>query len=236
MMKCLRKKLVTALIAALSITACAATQPTMNNKSEKNKTAPVPNDRYKGIGITELYKAGSITPITGLLCYIDDRPLSCSPIVTFRGRDHSSYPGQLPLPKKIRMIWHEKPDGFFEDKDIPYDTLVDGKSPYNGGKVLGDYTVPFAERLPDEVLDAVRAGKGGLRLKIRLHEKGVLIGWDLEGAPYPTKYIDSDGDFYHTRFSMAGGDFQEAWIYNGIAVKKGWYIHPITKERIETDF
>lgn len=33
-----------------------------------------------------------------------------------------------------------------------------------------------------------------------------------------------------------GGDFREAKIYNGIAVRKGWYIHPRTGERIEADF
>jgi len=34
----------------------------------------------------------------------------------------------------------------------------------------------------------------------------------------------------------AGGDFQEAYIYNGKVLRKGWYIHRKTGERIETDY
>jgi hypothetical protein len=35
---------------------------------------------------------------------------------------------------------------------------------------------------------------------------------------------------------MADGDFQEARIFNGQVIRKGWYIHPKTKQKIETDF
>jgi hypothetical protein len=35
---------------------------------------------------------------------------------------------------------------------------------------------------------------------------------------------------------MAGGDFQEATVFNGKVLRKGWYIHPKTGQKIETDF
>jgi hypothetical protein len=37
-------------------------------------------------------------------------------------------------------------------------------------------------------------------------------------------------------YSMAGGDFREAEIFNGIAIRKGWYIDKKTGQKIETDF
>jgi hypothetical protein len=37
-------------------------------------------------------------------------------------------------------------------------------------------------------------------------------------------------------YEAVGGDFREAEIVNGIAVRKGWYIDPKTGQKIETDF
>jgi hypothetical protein len=134
-------------------------------------------------------------------------------------------------PKTIRVQWRDgyvpgagpeqKPGGLFEKK-------VDGA--FYGGTILGDYTVPVADRIPDALIADWRKGKmGGFRLKIRLHEDGPLVGWDL------SDFVEA----WHV-----GGDFQEArLIFEGDRVKratkrwtKGWYIHPKTKERIETDF
>ena len=97
-----------------------------------------------------------------------------------------------------------------------------------GGTVLGDYTIPVASRIPDALLEEKRRNGSGFRLKIRIHPDGPLIGWDLERAPGSAP----DGSNFH----HAGGDFQEAHIYQGKVLRKGWYIHPRTAERIETDF
>ncbi|NBD22240.1 hypothetical protein GTZ97_16415, partial [Aquabacterium fontiphilum] len=43
--------------------------------------------------------------------------------------------------------------------------------------LLFDVEVPVADRIPDELLDELRRGGGGLRIKIRLHREGVLLGW-----------------------------------------------------------
>ena len=99
---------------------------------------------------------------------------------------------------------------------------------FYGGTVLGDYTVPVASRIPESLLEERRKNGGGFRLKLRIHPDGPLIGWDLSGK------LASGPD--GSRFRHAGGDFQEAYIYNGKVLRKGWYIHPKTGERIETDF
>lgn len=77
------------------------------------------------------------------------------------------------------------------------------QGPWGGqyfGPARGDYTIPIASRIPDEVLQEIRKGGGGLRLKFRLKPDGVLFGWDIErfsgGLP---------------RHSMPGGDFLETW-------------------------
>ena len=93
---------------------------------------------------------------------------------------------------------------------------------FYGGTVLGNYTVPVAARIPDDLLDAMRKGVGGFRLKIRIHPDGPLIGWDLSRG-FNLQYF-------------AGGDFREADIENGKVLRKGWYIHPKTGQKIETDF
>jgi hypothetical protein len=76
--------------------------------------------------------------------------------------------------------------------------------------------------IPDDLLDAMRRGVGGFRLKIRIHKDGPLIGWDLSRG-FNLQYF-------------AGGDFREADIENGKVLRKGWYIQPKTGQKIDTDF
>ena len=76
------------------------------------------------------------------------------------------------------------------------------------------------------LLEDKRRNGGGFRLKIRIHPDGPLIGWDLERG------IGTGPD--GSKFHHAGGDFQGAYIYQGQVLRKGWFIHPKTGERIET--
>ena len=141
-----------------------------------------------------------------------------------RGRFRGSYGADFGVPKFLRVEWRDKiemePDGALK-RGLPGDAFY-------GGTILGNYTVPVAARIPDSLLEDKRRNGGGFRLKIRIHPDGPLIGWDLERAPGSAP----DGSKYH----HAGGDFQEAYIFNGKALRKGWYIHPKTGERFETDF
>ena len=96
------------------------------------------------------------------------------------------------------------------------------------GISASNYTVPIASRIPESLLEDRRRNGGGFRLKIRIHPDGPLIGWDLERGVG----TGPDGSKFH----HAGGDFQEAYIYNGKVLRRGWYIHPKTGQRFETDY
>lgn len=145
-----------------------------------------------------------------------------------RNRSIHSYGAEFGVPVTLRAMWRregERVGGVLQDPIRGTDVY----GIYEGGTVEGDYTVPVAERIPDELLTELRRNKHvGFRLKLRLHDAGLLVGWDLA----------SPVDRIHV-----GGDFQEAHIvYEGDLRNpskrwlNGWYIHPKTGERIETDF
>lgn len=144
----------------------------------------------------------------------------------------SSYGSEFGVPKTIRAVWRTG-DGIVNE----------GDGGYSGGTIAGDYTVPVASRIPDELLESLRKEGGLFRLKIRLADNDVLIGWDIErkiSQQELKKVQDSrlNGvlQYYASPYHMAGGDFREAQIYNGLVVRKGWYIDKKTGQRIETDF
>ena len=139
-------------------------------------------------------------------------------------RANSSYGADFGVPKFLRFEWRDKIE--MEPRGALKRGLPDGA--YYGGNILGNYTVPVASRIPDALLEDKRRNGGGFRLKIRIHPDGPLIGWDLERGVG----TGPDGSKFH----HAGGDFQEAYIYNGKVLRKGWFIHPKTGRRIETDY
>ena len=141
-----------------------------------------------------------------------------------RGNFIGSYGAEFGVPKFLRVEWRDRiemePDGALK-RGLP-------GAAFYGGNILGNYTVPVASRIPDALLEDKRRNGGGFRLKIRIHPDGPLIGWDLERGVG----TGPDGSKFH----HAGGDFQEAYIYNGKVLRKGWFIHPKTGRRIETDY
>jgi hypothetical protein len=170
--------------------------------------------KFRGIQGGELF-VDAITEVRGVNILNDNGDyFYASGSLSLRNQSRHAYSSHFGMPRNIRVIWRDDYTPRQRDPSIP-------SWMYTGGTVLGDYTVPVASRIPEDLLDAVRARKGQLRLKIRIHPDGPLIGWDLLTA------VSTD---------MAGGDFREAKLDNGIVVRKGWYIHPRTKEKIETDF
>ncbi len=139
-----------------------------------------------------------------------------------RGRFRGSYGADFGVPKFLRAEWRDPESSF----------RAEGRNgAMLGGTIIADHTVPVASRIPDELLEERRKNGGGFRLKIRIHPDGPLIGWDL-ALSWRTHGLAPDGSTYH----FPGGDFQEAFIYNGKVLRKGWYIHPKTGERFETDW
>ena len=129
---------------------------------------------------------------------------------------NAAYGGYFPIPVTIRATWRE---GDFKPL---------GQGRWEGGTIAGDYTVPVAGRIPDELLDYIRKNGGALRLKIRLYDKGVFIGWDVEER-YTTQYGSG------LRNVMAGGNFKEVDIYGGKVRGQGWYIGKDGK-KVFTDY
>lgn len=102
----------------------------------------------------------------------------------------------MPIPKVVRATWRE---GKFES--------VYGGS-WKGGTIIGDYTVPVAERIPDSILDYIRQNGGALRLKIRLKDDGILIGWDVERSlPIPGCKPGDAAVCTSLHYFLPGGDF-----------------------------
>ncbi|MBR0567336.1 hypothetical protein J5J83_14530 [Azoarcus sp. L1K30] len=129
-------------------------------------------------------------------------------------------PGYVPVPRTVRVIWRDVTAKY---KD---------HCQYEGGAILGDYTVPIADRIPDAVLDEIRNNGGALRIKIRLADDGVLIGWDIERII--TKENWRPGMYGVIDYRMAGGDFKERRRdENGNYT--GWYIDK-NGRKIETDY
>lgn len=158
-----------------------------------------------------------------------------------RGASHSGYGGsaagdRLAVPRHLRMIRYP------EDAKM----LNAYKAPYFDGPPLVDVTVPVAERIPEETLDDLRNSGGVFRLKLRIHPETLLVGWDIERRPgdFPGRKDTSGIPIYvPPQYSNIGGDFCEQQLVYGFVnghptriVKRGWYIDPETKQRIETDY
>ena len=133
-----------------------------------------------------------------------------------------------PVPERARILWRDS-DKFASD----------GRAIYVGN-ILGDETIEVGSRIPQELIDDLkRDPRGNLRLKFRMSKDGTLFGWDIQRRPgYDPSLRDPQGRHIHfpAVHSFAGGDFREAEIYNGKVLRRGWYIHPKTGQRFETDY
>ena len=86
-----------------------------------------------------------------------------------KGGSTSSYGGDdFVMPKTVRMMW------FSECSRVKRNVLA--PPAFEGGSVLADVTVPVASRIPLDALDEARKKGAGLRLKMRVHPGGELIG------------------------------------------------------------
>ena len=155
-----------------------------------------------------------------------------SPSLLGRGGGNLSFFGpSLPIPKTVHVVWREGAEAAWG---------ADGGIEWEGGTIAGDYTIPVAERIPDDFLNAARRLRAAVRIKIRVTDKGVLLGWDLERSiPIPGKDYtgcpNRRGCERALEWIMPGGDFKEARIDNGKVAERGWYIGPDGR-KVETDF
>jgi hypothetical protein len=144
--------------------------------------------RFKGIGLIMVVDAVPGAEMREVEFYDDKgQRVYASSLVARRNREVLSF-GSVRAPLTIRAVWRE---------GAGWDAV---RKVWNEGRVVGDYTIPVAERIPEDVLADIRAKGGGLRLKFRLKPDGVLFGWDIE------RKADL-GDV--SKFDMPGGVFLE---------------------------
>lgn len=144
--------------------------------------------RFRGVGIVLVVDAVPKAEMAGVVFYDDwEQRIYASSIVAKRNRSVMALGGTR-IPVTVRALWRDRPKPVWgRHGAIDYE-----------GAIIGDHTIPVAERIPDEVLRDIRAKGGALRLKFRLKPDGVLFGWDIER---PGGGI--------SRFDMPGGDFLE---------------------------
>ena len=115
------------------------------------------------------------------------------------------------IPIRLKVTWREQ-DPLNPIINRGMDTGVYSEA-WSGGKITGSFEIPVAERIPDELLDDLRRDrKGSLRIKIRLHRDGVLLGWDIERRPGFNAQKSREGQYYAPAYSHTGGDFKEMQI------------------------
>jgi hypothetical protein len=179
--------------------------------------------KYRGIygGVLCFDSRGK--PKKHVTMYLPDGSVWRTALTIDLGTQQFTFPGALYIPTRLRVEWRT-PDSVGKRRP-------NGRRDYHlgfeGGTVLGDYTLEIADRIPDELLDAIRQNGGALRIKIRLMDDRVLLGWDIEKR-LVTQY--GRGIVYQ----MPGGDFFEGEWGDGKYVRKPWHIDS-QGQRIETE-
>lgn len=179
--------------------------------------------RFKGMGARLTIDAVRGAEMLGVEFFADDSKIAFyrSSVQALYNLSNLAYPGGILIPEFVRVVWHDSSEIISREN---------GAIRTYNGKIIGDYKVAVASRIPDAFIAQLRKRGGALRLKFRLHPDGLLFGWDME-----LRVPIGNGQNMIQR-EAPDGDFVEATIYNGKAEKLGWYIHPKTKERIETDY
>lgn len=149
--------------------------------------------RFRDIGIVLVTDAVAGAEMKGVMMYDDQgAELYGKSLLSRRNRDIASY-SSIRVPRSVRVLWRINPKPIWgKNGGIDYQ-----------GEIAGDYTLPVASRIPDDILADIRAHGGSLRLKFRLKPDGVMLGWDIERkAPLGNVSIFErpGGDFLETRY------------------------------------
>jgi hypothetical protein len=176
-----RKRKLLALLALLPWTSVYSKILQSNNPSELQQ-------RFKDMGAVLVVDAVASAVLEYVKIY-DDRGIEIysSGVVSRKVRKVLALSSTY-IPLTVRVNWRT---------GAGWDNI---RKVWNEGTVAGDYVIPVAERIPDQVLNHIRARGGNLRLKFRLKPDGVLFGWDIERVALLGNV---------SIFEMPGGDFLE---------------------------
>lgn len=208
------KRKILALFASLPVlSACSANSGNLSSDPEDVRL----RKKFQGIYGLVLRLDGSPPAKRGVTITNDrgqviDSPASVGPknVSNLTYTDNS-----MPIPKTVRAIWRK--GGGWSDipigdprRNLYRSGIIPPSVKLLEGDIAGDYTVPVAERIPDSVLDYIRKNGGALRLKIRLADDGILIGWDVERrTPQPNCVKTPGNTCFQLEYFMTGGDFKE---------------------------
>lgn len=111
--------------------------------------------RFRGIGIQLVVDAVEGAKMEGVKIDSDNGYSIFSSGSVSQGKSISDA-GSARVPLWVRVVWRDKPKAIWgKDGGIDWD-----------GPIIGDYTIPVAERIPDEVVESLRNDpRGSLRIK-----------------------------------------------------------------------
>ena len=110
--------------------------------------------KLQGMGLTLVVDAVEGAEMLGLEFYADGRdiPFYAKSRMVKRNREIMSFPGGT-VPGTVRVTWRKNDSDGYRDQA--------GRIRY-GAQIVGDHTIPIANRFPDEVVNETRKNGGGL--------------------------------------------------------------------------
>jgi hypothetical protein len=232
MMNTKRRQILNSVVVLLGLTGLNAWAQSVSQSSSRinSEADQARMNRFQGVNGAE-WTLSSVHELRWIeILNQDERYVDAAAGLSNKGKHRSSL-NQVPI--RLKVTWREQD---------PNNPVYSGNryESWSGGKITGSFEIPVADRIPDDLLEDLRRDpKGSLRIKVRLHRDGVLLGWDIERRPgYDRNKRDIFGEAVYVGpvHSFVGGDFREAEIFNGNPVRMGWYIHPTTGQRIETAY
>jgi hypothetical protein len=208
-----RRRLVQSLISVPIFAGCEPKLPEPNREQSRQLTEEEHKWKYKFRGMKggELYADAAPEKPNVMIVNEKGHLFYMKSVMGVRTNSKHSYGAEFGVPIMLRATWRDdEPVGQGQSRN---NVVLNGDR-YVGGVVLGDVTVPVAERIPDELLDKMRKYQCGFILKLRLTDETLLIGWELRlGRSYPFAR-DTHGNAYFRPEvdDTAGGDFCERRI------------------------
>jgi hypothetical protein len=208
-----RRTLIQSLVSAPIVVGCERRLPEPKRQENRSLTQDERKWQYKFRGLNggELY-ADAAPEKPGVMIFNETGKLfHMTSLMSVRTNSKHSYGAEFGVPITLRATWRDDEP---TEPGKPVNKVINTGDRYVGGVLLGDVTVPVAERIPDELLDKMRKYQCGFILKLRLTDETLLIGWELRlGRSYPFAR-DTHGNAYFRPEvdDTAGGDFCERRI------------------------
>jgi hypothetical protein len=245
-----RRKITTAGFSALLLASCKRIDaPADSNAKIAAKDEHEWRKKFRGMTGGELY--ADAVPEKSYVTIFDEKGdvFYRSGAMSIKTNSRQGYKAQFGVPISLRATWRDDEPNLNAPSLKPVQVK---NGDYSGGVLLGDVTVPVAERIPDELLDRMRKYNGSFILKLRLTDETLLIGWEVKfGKGYPWAVDLNKSAYFRPEVDdTAGGDFcerrveQKPVLIEGLPVNGNdliyflpdWIRDKKTGQKIETGF